>query len=1393
MPAESDSPRKKATAKKRRQSGNKKPTGVVGLGASAGGVAVLRQFFEQMPANSGLAFVVVMHLSPEHESNLAAIIQTTTSMPVLQVQDEVKVQPNRVYVIPPNKHLSMEDSTLRLRQPQQAPGKRIAIDLFFRTLALAYGQRAVCVLLSGTDSDGVIGLKHIKAQGGVTMAQDPAEAEYDTMPRAAIDTGMVDWVLRAEQMPAKLVELVQNEKRIQLPPESSADEKEESSEEKAAPDGKIAARQTHDPDDESALRETLSYLTTQTGHDFSHYKRATVLRRIARRLQVNSLEDIPSYLVFLRSHADEPRALLHDMLIGVTHFFRDQPAFAALEGNIPQFFTGKSGSAQVRAWVPGCATGEEAYSIAMLLCEQAERLDSPPTIQVFATDIDEEAVQDGRAGVYPMTIEADVSQERLRRFFLRDHGRYRIKKEIRELVLFAPHDVLKDPPFSHLDLISCRNLLIYLKRQAQQSVLDIFHFALRSGGLLFIGGSESVEETQTLFSPIDKMNRLYVRRSVPRPGWTAPNLPLRVPRHAVREIPLPPKPLLPAMQPTKIRAEVDSTLEASVAGEERRALLFGELHLKLLEQYGPPSVVINAAHDVVHLSEHAGRYLQFSGGEPSANLMKLVHPQIRIELRTAIFRAHQENENVTVHNIPLELDGKTELLNLCVRPVRDSDAGEGFTVVMFEKASGAIPAEAPPASRDDSLTQNLEAELQEIKAQLHTSIEQYETSNEELKASNEELQAMNEELRSASEELETGKEELQSVNEELITVNQELKGNVEELSHANSDLQNLMAATDIGTIFLDRQLSVKRFTPRVLDVFNLIPSDVGRPLSDITRKLKYEELAEDAAKVLRNLGTIEREVQNTAGAWFLARIGPYRTLEDKIDGVVMTFVDITRRKLSEEKLWWQAALVASSHDAIISCSPVWKVVSWNEAAERLFGYKEAEVVGHDIKFLSPPDNEAELNEIRSAIARGEGKTLETVRVKKNGEPVNVSITFSLVRDETGKAIGATELVRDISSRRKAQAALRESDERFRLLMEGAKDYAMFLLEPDNVISYWSAGAQRVFGWSAEEAIGQRGELIFTPEDRAAGRVEKEMTIALQKGSASDSRWHLRKDGSRIWIDGVMRRLDGEGREKVRGFAKIARDATEQRIAEEELKKAHAELEHRVMERTAELVTTNTELHNEMKRRQTLEREILEVTERERSRVGQDLHDGLCQELTATAFLLKSKAKTIARKVPECAKAMQEAAETVNENAGRARDLARGLHPSELGAGGLLVALRELATRTNERTPCRCEFPRSLRISDETIGLNIYRVAQEAVNNALKHARASEIVIGLRKEDHELVLAVTDDGAGIRSPRKKKTMGVHMMKYRADVSGGNLEIESRRGRGTTVTCRVPLES
>ncbi|HEX8078333.1 MAG TPA: chemotaxis protein CheB, partial [Chthoniobacterales bacterium] len=445
-------------AQKRRDPGE--PTAVVGLGASAGGVAVLQQFFSDIDPESGLAFVVVMHLSPEHESNLAAVIAQKTRMPVIQVNEPVKVKPNHVYVIPPNHQLTFEESTLHPIPPQQAPGRRVTIDLFFRTLAHAYGQRAVAMILSGGDSDGAIGLKHIRAQGGVTIVQDPNEAEHDSMPATAINTGMVDWVLPVAEMAPKLMEFVRNENRMKLPPEvPEADDPE--AKDADAPGGETISDISRADEDELALRDVLGYLRAQTGHDFSHYKRATVLRRVARRMQVNSVETIPHYRNVLRQHPAEARGLLQDLLIGVTHFFRDQQSFAALEANIPQLFAGRRKGEPIRVWVAGCASGEEAYSIAILMCEHAERLEDPAPFQIFASDLDEQAVQEARAGIYPTTIEADVSMERLRRFFERDHGRYRVKKSVREKVLFAAHNVLRDPPFSRIDFVSCRNLLIY--------------------------------------------------------------------------------------------------------------------------------------------------------------------------------------------------------------------------------------------------------------------------------------------------------------------------------------------------------------------------------------------------------------------------------------------------------------------------------------------------------------------------------------------------------------------------------------------------------------------------------------------------------------------------------------------------------------------------------------------------------------------------------------------------------------------------------------------------------------------------------------------------------------------------------------------------------------------
>lgn len=863
---------------------------VVGIGASAGGIKPLQTFFEKMPGHSGMAFVVVMHLSPDHPSSLAQILQQRTEMPVLQLTQSVRLEADHVYVIPPNKHLTVAEGMLCLVEPQQPPGQRVAIDLFFRTLSAAFGPRALCIVLSGTDSDGAIGIKHIKEQGGVTIVQDPMESEYDSMPRSALATGMVDWVLPVADIPARLVRFARNELRMHIPPDD-AEEGETKEADDSNSGGPLTIQQTPSTTDESALVDVMRFLHSQTGHDFSHYKRATILRRVARRLQVNLLETLPAYLEFLRTHTSETSALLHDLLISVTNFFRDRDAFKALAAYIPQLFAGKEPSDQVRVWVAGCATGEEAYSIAMLLYEHASRLDSPPAIQVFATDIDDEVIRFARTGLFPPTIEADVSAERLRRFFQKDMGRYRIKKEIREIVLFSPHNLLKDPPFSRLDLITCRNLLIYLKREAQERVFETFHYALRPGSLLFLGGSESVDDAHMLFAPLDKRHRLFARRTVTRPIGTGIPLPFS---STVRRAIVSPA-LLRAVPPAASSVMPNAVPPSMTA---LRQWQFGDQHLQLLEQMAPPSVLINVSYDIMHLSKHAGQFLQFAGGEPSINLPTVVHPALRLELRAALFRASRSGAATAALHVPMERDGVTHLVDIHVRPAPASEPDRGFLLVLFEIAADREGTIAPVPLLSTQVAHDLEEEIQELKVLSSTSAEQYEASTEELKASNEELQAINEELRSATEELETGKEELQSINEELTTVNYELKSSVEQVSRTNSDLQNLMASTDIGTIFLDRQLQIKRFTPRVQTLFNIIPMDIGRPLSDITHKLNYAALTDDAERVLHDLVPTEREVSSN-GSWFLARMLPYRTLEDRIDGVVLTFVDITGRKLAE--------------------------------------------------------------------------------------------------------------------------------------------------------------------------------------------------------------------------------------------------------------------------------------------------------------------------------------------------------------------------------------------------------------------------------------------------------------------------------------------------------------
>lgn len=1879
-----DSPKTKASGERPK---SKKDFLVVGLGASAGGVKALQEFFATMPPDSGMAFVVILHLSPEHESSLPHILQAQTKMKVTQVTKTIKVEPNNVYVIPPNQQLEMVDGIIRPKTAERPTGHRIAIDVFFRTLAEAYQRNAVCVVLSGTGSDGTLGLKRIKESNGFAIVQDPEDAEYDSMPRAAINTQLADWILPVHQMPEKLIHFKESSERLHLT---------------NGADAKKVAEEIHA--DES-LREILTLLRVRTGHDFSNYKTPTLVRRIARHLQIHELEDIPSYLELLRNHPNEIQSLLKNLLINVTNFFRDKDAFEALESEIvPNLFAGKTGKDTVRAWSAGCASGEEAFSLAIILTEYADKLSDPPKINVFASDVDDEAIAEAREHRYPESIEADVSPERLKRFFMKEGSFYRVKKELRETVLFAPHNVLRDPPFSRLDLIACRNLLIYLNRETQERVLQIFHFALNSSGYLFLGSSETAENVATMYSPVNKKHRIYSRRNAPAAQNTLPVMPV-IGRWEVR------------MPERKNESARD------------RAMTLSDIHYRLLENYAPSSALVNQDFDIVYLSGTASRFLRFTGGEPSRNLLKAIVPDLLPDLRAALFTAQREHKSSEFPNIRVRINGEDTTINLIVRTVEAEDEASDFLLVIFEeKNSPAVQRETDReikkiADKDEAMetvVRRLEEDLQRTKEHLRSTIEQHETTVEELKASNEELQAINEELRSASEELETSKEELQSVNEELTTVNHELKDKIDETSRINSDLQNLMAATDIATIFLDKNLKIKRFTPPVERIFNITLNDVGRPLEHFTHKLRYENLSADAEKALRSLTTIEREITDDKKRSYLSRFAPYRTIDDRIDGVVLNFIDITERKESEQELNRTSRLLQATFDSSIEEIQLFKAVRdqrgdiidfewlmtnkmWNDhwgemtgkrllkknpgvieaglfdifksvtetgvsvaqeqfydheqfngwywlsaskvedgfllstfditerkqreqqqdfrlklsdtlrplsdaneieiAACRILGeqlkahrvyyveifepegtarvrkqylrgdassiageytieafdwtaaplrrgeavvvsdvyhsdlvppeyvpameavqqmsivlvplikegvwvgvltvgddaprdWKETEVEqaretlermwaaaeraraeeelrdserlfrlvsdavpsviydwnvpedkitrSHELEHLlgfSPDDSITQTNEWwKTRLHPDDAKTAVEKVVKKlkskdyrfedeyrlqhrDGHYVWISDTGVLLRDEKGKVIrwigNATDISQrkeaeeqlaksvehfraivdqnlagifeidlngkiifsndefcrmlgyecgtlaelpmdkyihtedltesakklermqknkkafdmekrfvrkdgsviwvhnsispitngdkrihsavivsvDITERKKADAQLREAEERTRitleaaklatwewnletnevlwneqhfrlfgmkpskkpmtpddfyrhvhpdhrdhvaaalkksvekkspfdvefcavlengktrwmsgygrvtetdakgktvkmsgvmsditdrkaaaetlrkneeqlqLILESTKDYAIVTFDLEGFITRWNTGAEKIFGWTESEMIGKKGDILFTPEDRAAKVPAKEFETARKKGRAEDERWHIRKDGSRFFASGVMQLLkDGE----VEGFVKIARDQTERLRAETIL------------------------------RDQEMLRQFVRTQEDERQRIAREIHDQLGQQLTVLRFKIDGLKKMCAKMdIPnkENAAAQIEELQKTSEQLDRDVDfLAWELRPSSLEDLGLRLTLQNFVKEWSNYAGVKSDFHTTgmgkVQLTDE-IETNIYRIAQEALNNISKHARATNVSVLLERRKDTLVLIIEDDGIGFNvnaKPKGAKGLGLVGMRERTNIIGGEFEIESQKGTGTTVFVRVPI--
>ncbi len=987
---------------------------IVGIGASAGGLAAFEAFFSGMPANTdpGMAFVLVQHLAPDHKSILTDLVRRYTRMQVFEVEDGMRVLPNCTYIIPPNRDMAFLNGTLQLMEPAAPRGQRLTIDFFFRSLAQDQRERAICIVLSGTGSDGTLGMRAIKGEGGMAMAQNPESTQYDGMPRSAIATGLVDFVLPPAEMPAQLISYV------------------------AHAFGKHPRPITVlTPKAENDLKNIFILLRSQTGHDFSQYKPSTIQRRIARRMAVHQIEAMDGYVRYLQQAPAEVEDLFRDLLINVTSFFRDPAAFKAIEEQvIPKLFADKPAGGILRVWSAGCSTGEEAYSIAILLKERMETLKQSFKVQIFATDIDSPAIATARIGLYPASIASDVSSERLARFFDAefDNSAYRIHKDIRDLLIFSEQNVIKDPPFSKLDLISCRNLLIYMGGDLQKKLIPLFHYALNPDRFLFLGTSETVGEFSDLFSMLDRKMKLYQRKKD---------------FHDARSVAL--GRFLPPM--TAINAAFPQAA-GKTAGPGK--LPIRELtEQALLQQVAPAGALVNGQGDILYLHGRTGLYLEPAPGVPvTNNILKMAREGLRRELAVALHKAVGTKEIVRHPSLRVKTNGdQATTINLTVRPVATGGPAATpeellYLVVLEEKPPFFDPEQAQQTALQaitgadgqtdaDARIAALKQELRAKEEYLQSANEEMETANEELKSINEEMQSVNEELQSTNEELETSKEELQSTNEELATVNSELQTKVTDLSRANNDMNNLLAGTGIATVFVDHHLRILRFTPGATPIINLILSDVGRPVSHIVSNLAgYDSLVADTQTVLDSLTPKEVEVQTRSGAWYTMRILPYRTLDNRIEGAVITFVDITERKRAEEEFRIHAEIERNMVEAVylIRVSDA-KIVYTNPSFDLMFGYDTGELVGrHGSIVHAPGDKNPETvpNEIISSLTLKGGWSGEIHNIKKDGTPFwSRSNVFTFDHPLHGQVW--LSMHEDITDRKqseeKIKAALREKE------------------------------------------------------------------------------------------------------------------------------------------------------------------------------------------------------------------------------------------------------------------------------------------------------------------------------------------------------------------------------
>ncbi|MFH0958067.1 MAG: chemotaxis protein CheB [Pseudomonadota bacterium] len=880
---------------------------IIGIGASAGGLEAFEQFFRHTPPDSGMAFVLIPHLDPGHASMLTEILQRTTTMPVVEAKDRMPVARNNVYVIPPNRDMTIFHGALQLSLPENPRGQRMLIDSFFRSLAEDQGERAICVILSGSGSDGTLGLRAIHGAGGVSFVQDPATAKYDGMPSSAANSGLATYVLPVEKIPEQLTAYVETFFDRGIKPQPTL------------------------PPVTSALNKIMAVLRSRTGHDFSLYKQNTIRRRIERRMIAYGINDTATYARYLQEHAEEVSLLFKELLINVTSFFRDAGAFDTLKMDIlPKLFEHKPENYVFRVWVAGCATGEEAYSIAMTFREYMDESKLEFKVQIYSTDIDDDAIAVALAGSYPPNISIDVSPERLRRFFLKEETGYRVKKEIREMIVFAVQNVIKDPPFTKLDLFSCRNLLIYLEPELQNRLIPTFHYALKPGGILILSPSESIGSQTDLFAPVSRKWKFYMAKQS---------------MDSTRRV------MAEGLSWTSDR----TTIAVDEASKKGKDVNFADIARRaLLQYYAPPSVITDEKGNILFVNGETGKFLRPAPGQASLNVIEMAREELQLELRAAILTAATQKKQVVCAALPVSTNGGVQGVNLTVRPLSEPGSPQEYLIVSFEeidpKTRGTrTRRKSPTKSGESQRAEDLEQELLYTKENLQASIEELQASNEELKSTNEELQSTNEELQSTNEELETSKEELQSVNEELVTVNSELQAKIEQLAGMQNDMKNLLDNTNIATIFLDEKLAIKRFTSEAAALYRLVPTDVRRPLADVKSNIEGEDLVADAQIVLDSLVSKEKEVQTTDHSWYLTRMLPYRTLDNVIEGVVLTFTDITGIKQAQGEvqsaLDYSECIVDTITQPLIIMNDKLLIVSANRSFYSDFRVTQQETVG----------------------------------------------------------------------------------------------------------------------------------------------------------------------------------------------------------------------------------------------------------------------------------------------------------------------------------------------------------------------------------------------------------------------------------------------------------------